>query len=216
MRDNVPPKALVDPHLPQNDSAVSASPQPVTPADRSDPVETMVHSPDAPTPGSSSVRHVTESQKVIQEWETPPLDRIPVISREHVEALESSNEHPDWVQAGMHHVVLRTLGRRTGREHKVAVPIWWDPEGVRLIVASFAGADHHPSWYLNLADRAANPEVHVQAQTNHYWSVPEILEGGEYERIWALLTEDREWYNDYQAKTPRRIPLVRLPETRPA
>lgn len=176
----------------------------------------MVHSPDAPPPRWSSVRYVTESQKVIQEWETPPLDRIPVISREHVEALESSNEHPDWVQAGMHHVVLRTLGRRTGKEHKIAIPIWRDVDGVRVVVASFAGAEDHPSWYLNLADRQANPEVHVRTQTNQYWSVPEILEGSQYEQTWALLTADREWYNDYQAKTARRIPLVRLPETRPA
>ena len=33
---------------------------------------------------------------------------------------------------------------------------------------------------------------------------------------WQQLTEDRAWYNDYQARTSRRIPLVRLPESRPA
>jgi hypothetical protein len=30
------------------------------------------------------------------------------------------------------------------------------------------------------------------------------------------LVADRAWYDDYQAKTARRIPLVRLTETRPA
>ena len=44
----------------------------------------------------------------------------------------------------------------------------------------------------------------------------DALEGDEYRRIWDLLTADRAWYNDYQAKTDRQIPLVRLPETRPA
>ena len=159
---------------------------------------------------------MTESQKVIQEWETPSLEEIPVISRGHVQALESSNDDAVWVQAGMHHVVIRTVGRQTGKEHKVAVPIWRDPNGIPVVVASFAGAEKHPSWYVNLADRTANPEVHVRTQTKQYWSVPEILAGEEYERIWALLTEDRAWYNDYQAKTSRRIPLVRLPESRPA
>ena len=48
------------------------------------------------------------------------------------------------------------------------------------------------------------------------WSVPEIIAGDEYDRIWALLVADRAWYDDYQAKTSRRIPLVRLPETRRA
>jgi hypothetical protein len=58
--------------------------------------------------------------------------------------------------------------------------------------------------------------VYVRVQRGEFWSVPEILDGDEYDRIWAGLTADRAWYVDYQAKTDRRIPLVRLPETRPA
>ena len=94
--------------------------------------------------------------------------------------------------------------------------VWRDTQGRRIVVASFAGAAGHPAWYLNLADRDANPEVLVKHQGGAYWSVPDILEGDEYEQTWALLTADRAWYDDYQAKTDRRIPLVALPETRPA
>ena len=159
---------------------------------------------------------MTESQKVIQEWETPSLEDIPVISRADVEALESTTDDAMWARGGMHHVVLRTIGRQSGKEHKVAIPIWRDPDGERIVVASFAGAPNHPSWYVNLADRSANPEVHVRTQGGEYWSVPDILEGDEYDRIWGLLAADRAWYDDYQAKTSRRIPLVRLPETRRA
>ena len=50
-------------------------------------------------------------------------------------------------------------------------------------------------------------------QGGSYWSVPEVLEGDEHTRIWNLLVQDRAWYDDYQAKTERTIPLVRLPET---
>jgi deazaflavin-dependent oxidoreductase (nitroreductase family) len=160
---------------------------------------------------------MTESQKVEQVWETPPLDEIPKLSSAHVEAMESMDDDEVWKQAGMHHVLLRTLGRKSGKEHKVALPTWSDPEGRRVIVASFAGAQQHPSWYVNLADRDANPEVLVRVQGNkQFWSEPEILEGDEYDRIWDLLTADRAWYQNYQSKTDRRIPLVRLPETRPA
>lgn len=159
---------------------------------------------------------MTESQKVVQEWETPSLEEIPVISRGHVQALESTTDDAVWVQAGMHHVVIRTIGRKSGKEHKVALPTWRDPDGVPVVVASYAGAPQHPSWYLNLSDRGANPEVLVRTQSGPYWSVPDILEGAEYDRIWALLTEDRAWYNNYQAKTDRRIPLVRLPRSRSA
>ena len=159
---------------------------------------------------------MTESQKVEQAWETPSLEEIPVITRAHVQAMETSDDEAVWAQAGMHHVLVRTVGRKSGDEHKVALPFWRDPQGDRIVVASFAGAPAHPSWYLNLADRTANPEVLCRVQGGQFWSVPEILEGEEYDRIWAGLTADRAWYTDYQAKTGRKIPLVRLPETRPA
>jgi deazaflavin-dependent oxidoreductase (nitroreductase family) len=155
-------------------------------------------------------------QKVEQMWETPPPDEIVAISKGHVDAMESSDADEIWQVAGMHHVVVRTVGRKSGNEHKVALPIWRDPDGHRIVAGSFAGADRHPSWFLNLRDRDANPEVLCRVQGSQYWSVPEVLEGDEYDRIWKLFTADRAWYNDYQAKTDRQIPLVRLPETRPA
>jgi len=156
------------------------------------------------------------SQKVEQVWETPSHDEIVTLTAAHVGAMESMDIDDVWQQAGMHHVLLRTIGRKSGKEHKVALPTWRDGQDRRIVVASFAGAPGHPAWYLNLADRDANPEVLVKHQGGAYWSVPVILEGDEYERTWARLTTDRAWYDDYQARTDRRIPLVALPETRPA
>jgi deazaflavin-dependent oxidoreductase (nitroreductase family) len=146
----------------------------------------------------------------------PPREEIPGISRNHVAFMESTDEDQAWVLAGMHHVVLRTVGRRSGAEHKVALPFWRDPEGNRVVVASFSGAPQHPSWYLNLSDRVANPEVLVRVQSGTFWAEAEILEGDDYDRAWAGITADRPWYNDYQSRTERRIPLVRLIERRPA
>ena len=158
---------------------------------------------------------MTESQKLEQDWETPSLEEIPVISRAHVHALEASDDDATWIQGGQVLVLVRTIGRRSGREHLVPLPVWRDADGHRIVVASFAGAPQHPAWYLNLRDRA-DAEVLVRVQGGRYWSVPEILEGEDYERMWEQLTADRAWYKDYQAKTDRRIPLVRLAEHRPA
>jgi len=159
---------------------------------------------------------MTESQRVEQAWETPSLEEIPVITKGHVSAMEASDDDAVWVIGGMQHVLLRTIGRKSGEEHKVALPTWRDPAGHRVVVASFAGAPAHPAWYLNLSDRTANPEVLCRVQGGRYWSVPDVLEGDERARIWELLVADRAWYADYQAKTDRQLPLVRLPETRPA
>ena len=159
---------------------------------------------------------MADSQKVEQFWQTPSHDEIPVLTRAHVEAMETMDDDIVWVQAGMQHVLVHTIGRKSGNEHSVALPTWLDSTGDRIVVASFAGAKHDPSWFINLQDRAANPEVLCIVQRGRFWSVPEVLDGDDYDTIWALLTADRAWYNDYQAKTERRIPLVRLPETRPA
>ncbi len=156
------------------------------------------------------------SQKVEQVWETPSAAEIVTLTAAHVEAMETMDIDEVWVQAGMHHVLLRTIGRKSGNEHKVALPYWRDRDGHRIVVASFAGAEKDPSWFVNLADRDANPEVYVKVQDGAFWSVPEILDGDDYMATWAGLVADRAWYTDYQAKTARRIPLVRLPETRPA
>jgi deazaflavin-dependent oxidoreductase (nitroreductase family) len=146
----------------------------------------------------------------------PPRDEIPGISRSHVAAMEASDDDAVWVLAGMPHVVLRTVGRRSGREHKVALPYWRDPDGHPVVAASYAGAPAHPAWYLNLTDRSANPEVLVRVQGRRFWADAVVLEGADHDRLWAGLVADRPYYAGYQTRTERRIPLVRLVERRPA
>ena len=107
-------------------------------------------------------------QKVEQQWETPPPDEIVKISKGHVEAMESSDADEVWQVAGMHHIVIHTIGRKSGNEHKVALPIWRDPEGHRIVAGSFAGAEKHPAWFINLRDRKS-PEVLCQVQGARYW-----------------------------------------------
>jgi deazaflavin-dependent oxidoreductase (nitroreductase family) len=116
----------------------------------------------------------------------------------------------------MKQLILRTVGRKSGNEHKVALPYWVDDQGNKVVVASFAGAPQHPHWYLNLADKDANPEVLIRTREGSQWADADILDGDEYQRVWDAITTDREFYREYQTRTDRRIPLVRLLEKRPA
>jgi deazaflavin-dependent oxidoreductase (nitroreductase family) len=158
---------------------------------------------------------VPTSQKN-EPFDEPPIEQIPGISRGHVAAMEQSEDDMVWIGAGMHQLMLRTIGRKSGKEHKVALPYWVDDNGDRVVVASFAGAAQNPAWYLNLTDRSKNGEVLVKVQGGAFWAEPEILDGDEYARIWDALTVDRTYYADYQTRCERRIPLVRLVERRPA
>tara|TARA_X000001036_G_scaffold260607_1_gene242321 strand:+ start:293 stop:793 length:501 start_codon:yes stop_codon:yes gene_type:complete len=152
-------------------------------------------------------------QYVEQIWETPPRSEIVELTKAHVQAMEMTDDDLVWVQAGMHHVLLTTIGRKTGNEHKVALPTWLDKNRDRIVVASFAGSDKSPAWFLNLCDEKANPRLLCQVQNGKFWSAPEILEGEERELVWKQLCADRAWYENYQRNTQRKIPLVRLPET---
>jgi hypothetical protein len=73
-------------------------------------------------------------------FDEPPRSEIPGISRMHVGAMEVSDDDTVWIGAGMHQLLLRTIGRRSGREHKVALPYWLDDDEQRVVVASYAGA----------------------------------------------------------------------------
>jgi deazaflavin-dependent oxidoreductase (nitroreductase family) len=145
---------------------------------------------------------------------TPPRSEIPGISRMHVAAMLASDEGLAWGEPWMRNLLLRTVGRKSGREHDVALPYWEDDEDQKYIVASFSGAPAHPSWYLNLIDRTTNPEVWVKERGSTYWADAQVLDG-DHQRIWSQLTVDRPHYNDYQANCERRIPLVRLVPLRP-
>lgn len=158
---------------------------------------------------------MSESQKN-EEFVEPSRDEIPGISRQHTAFLETTDAEDAWIIAGMDHVILHTIGRKSGNEHKVTLPYWRDPEGNRVVVASFSGAPKHPAWYLNLSDKTANPEIKVRVREGLFWADAQVLDGEDYEATWAGLTADREYYNDYQSRCDRRIPLVRLVELRPA
>ncbi|HXY44398.1 MAG TPA: nitroreductase/quinone reductase family protein [Acidimicrobiales bacterium] len=169
-----------------------------------------------PAPAEEHLPGPGRSPQAAEKFVEPPREQIPEISRAHVAALESGLAEEFWVAAGMSHLILRTLGRRSGHEHKVALPYWSDEDGSRIVVGSFAGAPQHPAWYLNLTDRERNAEVLVRVQAGAYWAEPELLDGEEYARVWAALTTDRPFYIGYTKRTSRTIPLVRLRELRSA
>lgn len=145
------------------------------------------------------------------------MEEILDLTRRQVAAMESSDTGWGWAGADgrMAFVLLRTVGRRSGREHKVALPTWLDPGGHRIVVASNAGSDRPPHWFLNILDTESNPTVLCRVESRSFWSTPEVLGEPEREEIWGLLTEDRSWYRDYQANTTRTIDLVRLPDVDP-
>lgn len=111
-----------------------------------------------------------------------------------------------WVLRPMKVLLLTTTGRTTGLARTVPLP-YFEYDGRTFIVASFAGGDRHPAWFLNLR---ANPDVRVRRGTRKLAARAAPLEGEERARYWDRLAGDWPRYGVYQAQTAREIPLVEL------
>lgn len=107
---------------------------------------------------------------------------------------------------GLPGILLTTTGRRSGARRTVHLPTIVDGTEL-LVVASFAGNERHPAWYLNLV---AEPRVEVQRGRRTFAATATPVEGEERERLWGRIVAIAPYYADYQRGITRLIPIVRL------
>jgi deazaflavin-dependent oxidoreductase (nitroreductase family) len=107
---------------------------------------------------------------------------------------------------GMPVLLLTTRGRKTGQRRAKA--LMYLPRGKDfVVVASNLGSPSHPAWWLNLE---AEPNASVQVgRTQQSVRAREAI-GEERGELWQAITERQPAYNEYQAQTSRRIPVVVL------
>lgn len=104
-------------------------------------------------------------------------------------------------------LVLTTVGSKSGLQRKTPLAYFPD-ENSWLIVASYAGAAQNPSWYHNLA---AHPEqVSIEFAGHRESVVAEQLHGPERDAAWRRITAASQRFADYQSKTDRELPVIRL------
>jgi deazaflavin-dependent oxidoreductase (nitroreductase family) len=103
---------------------------------------------------------------------------------------------------------LTTVGARTGKQRHNPVGYELDDDGAWLVVASFGGAAQHPGWYHNIV---AHPDdVSVEVGGQHYRVRPEQLDGPRRDAAWAQIVASRPSMAEYQVKTDRVLPVLRL------
>lgn len=106
-------------------------------------------------------------------------------------------------------LLLDYKGRRSGTWRRTVL-IYGEDAGDPLVVASYGGADQHPAWYLNLLE---HPDVQLRVGTERFPARAETLSSEEKQRVWPSLVDLFSPYADYQGKTDRDIPVVRLRRT---
>ena len=109
---------------------------------------------------------------------------------------------------GMDVLFLTTVGAKTGERRET--PVAWFPDGDQawLIVASLGGSARNPGWYHNLA---AHPDqVWIEIGDRTLRVVPEQLEGNRRDEGWQRIITAQHRYANYQEKTDRVLPVIRL------
>ena len=132
--------------------------------------------------------------------------------REQVELYERSGgtEGTTLRDTGLPVVVVTHTGNRTGAMRKT--PLMRVQDGANyVLVGSMGGAPTDPVWVHNLR---ANAAVEVRDHTAvHAMRAREVTDEAERARLWKLAVAAFPPYEEYQARTTRRIPLF-LAESR--
>ncbi|MDR9450483.1 MAG: nitroreductase/quinone reductase family protein [Acidimicrobiia bacterium] len=102
--------------------------------------------------------------------------------------------------------LLYFKGRKSGQIRRVPLVCVEDGDDL-IIVASKGGADHHPTWYLNID---ADPNVWVRNKADFYEARATTLEGPERAAAWAKMVKAMPFFGEYEQKTDRVMPVVRL------
>ena len=136
------------------------------------------------------------------EYLPPALDWV----RDQVELYERSGgkEGTTLRDTGLPCIIITHLGNKSGAIRKIPV-MRVKVDNSYVLVGSYGGRPKNPVWVYNLR---ANPDVEIRDKTEVYeMRVREVTDDQERETLWDESAKAFPPYNDYQAKTPRKIPV---------
>ena len=107
-------------------------------------------------------------------------------------------------------VLLHTIGARSGQPR--INPVMGLPDGDGwLVAASKAGAPDHPDWYHNLL---AHPDITVETGDGQQVRTVDVhatdLTGEERDAAWERFKQASDGFREYEERTTRVIPVLRL------
>lgn len=136
------------------------------------------------------------------EYIPPAIDWV----REQVELYEGSGgvKGTTLRDTGLPCIIVTHIGGKTGGIRKIPL-MRVKVDDSYVLVGSYGGREKNPVWVYNLR---ANPDVEIRDETEvTKMRVREVADGAERDRLWAASAEAFPSYNDYQAKTDRKIPV---------
>lgn len=132
----------------------------------------------------------------------PTLDWV----REQVELYERSGgtQGNTLLDTGMPCIIVTHTGNKTGGIRKIPL-MRVEVDGNYALLGSMGGQPNNPAWVHNLR---ANPNVEIRDKTEVFkMRVREVSDDNERSTLWAAAAAAYPPYDEYQAKTTRKIPV---------
>jgi deazaflavin-dependent oxidoreductase (nitroreductase family) len=111
----------------------------------------------------------------------------------------------------LHFLLLHHVGAKSGAPR--TTPLLYhllDDRPGYVVIGSKGGSATNPAWLYNLR---AHPDVEIEIpgeERRRPVRAREVPEGDERERLWNLMVADWRFFDSYQKRTPRRIPVLLL------
>jgi deazaflavin-dependent oxidoreductase (nitroreductase family) len=136
------------------------------------------------------------------EYIPPALDWV----REQVELYESSGgtEGTTLLDTGMPCILVIHTGKKSGGIRKIPL-MRVEVEGNYVLIGSMGGQPNNPVWVYNLR---AHPDIQIRDKTEVFdMRAREVSDEAERAKLWAAAVAAYPDYDEYQAKTDRKIPV---------
>ena len=136
------------------------------------------------------------------EYIPPTLDWV----RKQVEVYEGSGgtKGTTLMDTGMPCIIVTHKGNKTGGIRKIPL-MRVKVNDAYVLIGSMGGAPKNPVWVHNLR---ANPDVEIRDATEVFpMKVREVEDEAERARLWQAGVDAYPPYEEYQAKTSRKIPV---------
>ncbi len=136
------------------------------------------------------------------EYIPPALDWV----RKQVELYESSGgtQGTTLRDTGLPCIIVTHKGNKSGAIRKIPLMRVQDGDNY-VLVGSYGGNPKHPVWVHNIR---ANPDVEIRDETEVFkMRVREITDDATRDRLWQISADAFPPYDEYQAKTDRKIPV---------
>jgi deazaflavin-dependent oxidoreductase (nitroreductase family) len=138
----------------------------------------------------------------MSEYIPPALDWV----REQVELYESSGgtQGTTLLDTGLPCILVTHKGNKSGGIRKIPL-MRVEVDGNYVLIGSMGGQPKNPVWVYNLR---AHPDVEIRDKTQVFaMRAREVSDEDERARLWAAGAAAYPPYDEYQAKTSRKIPI---------